>query len=402
MEKSSSLCFLCLLRPILSSIYVIGLDFISLCHCLPNGKASSCKAKLYKVYKIFLESFLWLMVVHFFIQLKDKDQMCVRWINLYGNDANSVTIVYVTLAGYLASQYSILRRKKFAFRQHRVVYSEEENVCKLIDLASLGIISLIFILLMATSMSTIFTFEGLKNQGSADTEALVCTTILSVWFLLLVAQAFSVLFISAVILFTITSSFFRLSKELIYLKKKSTICKDNINRFMMENFGLWEVIKDANATWEHTYPLINSHYLYLTCFFVYGALYVQMHEYIRIAVVIFSIFIVAAILIVSFLLSRVSSTIYDNFISIGVFSSSNLPVLNKMKILNFMNRYTGIIKGISIGGYITIKKTFVIRMVNGLYSVLSSLVELRTSKVKKSNCAERSYSCNTTSNYTNF
>ncbi|XP_067133496.1 uncharacterized protein [Centruroides vittatus] len=340
------------------------------------------------------------MVVHFLIQLKDKDQMCVRWINMYGNDANSVTIVYITLAEYLAVQYSILRRKTFAFRQHRFVYSEEKNVCKLIDLASLGTISLVFFLLTAISISTIFTYQGLKNQGSADLEAFVCTTILSVWFLLLVAHVFSILFVFSFILFTITYCFFRLSEELIYLEKKVTVCEENINRFIVENFGLWEIIKDVNATWEHTFPLMYSHYLYLTCFFVYGALFVQMHEYIRIVVVVVSFFILAAILIASLLLSRISSMIYDNFIGIGIFSSSNLPVPNKMKICNFMNRYTGIIKGFSIGGYITIKKTFVIRMVNGLYSVLSSLVQLRTSKAKGLSIGEKSF--NTTSNYTNY
>ncbi|XP_023239988.1 uncharacterized protein LOC111638489 [Centruroides sculpturatus] len=80
---------------------------------------------------------------------------------------------------------------------------------------------------------------------------------------------------------------------------------------------------------------------------------------------------------------------YDNYISVGRFSSSNLSLKYKFKIIDFMKKFGGRPFGICVNGFFFVKKNFVIRVVSGLYSVLSSVIQL-TGVLEKKGCFSRS------------
>ncbi|XP_067127074.1 uncharacterized protein [Centruroides vittatus] len=100
-------------------------------------------------------------------------------------------------------------------------------------------------------------------------------------------------------------------------------------------------------------------------------------------------------LVASWGLSIMTSMIYDDFISIGRFSSTNLRFEFKFKIIGFMKRFRGMPMGISVAGFFFVKKNFLIRVASALYSIFSSVIEV-TGVMNKNRYCTKLISTNTT------
>ncbi|XP_067139792.1 uncharacterized protein [Centruroides vittatus] len=91
--------------------------------------------------------------------------------------------------------------------------------------------------------------------------------------------------------------------------------------------------------------------------------------------------------------------IYDNFTEISRFSSIPFTLEYKYKIVCFMKRFGGRSIGISMAGFFFIKKNFLIRMMSGLYSEFSTLVQV-TGIVGRKTCIVLHQSKTTSTNET--
>ncbi|XP_023234916.1 uncharacterized protein LOC111634388 [Centruroides sculpturatus] len=83
--------------------------------------------------------------------------------------------------------------------------------------------------------------------------------------------------------------------------------------------------------------------------------------------------------------SSLCSKLYSNFILKGKFSSQNLCVEFKFKLICFMRRFRATM-GISAAGFFYVKRDFLIRMVSRLYSVFSSTVDITGVMTKQKMC----------------
>ncbi|XP_067140708.1 uncharacterized protein [Centruroides vittatus] len=71
--------------------------------------------------------------------------------------------------------------------------------------------------------------------------------------------------------------------------------------------------------------------------------------------------------------------VYGNYCDCNILSNVEFPVTYKLKILNFMKRFARFPIGLNFGGFFFIKKTFVLRLISAMYSLLNSLIELEKS-----------------------
>ncbi|XP_023244682.1 uncharacterized protein LOC111642559 [Centruroides sculpturatus] len=144
-----------------------------------------------------------------------------------------------------------------------------------------------------------------------------------------------------------------------------------------------------NDKWKALFPLIYGYFLYQTCFYVYIALFVRLDVIFRVTIAIIAVVFFIGALIVSWALSNFTSIIYDSFINIGKYNSSIYPLTYRFKIICLMKRFGGRPFGISMWGFFYVKRNFLIRMVSGLYSFFSTLIEL-TGVLQNKRCSAES------------
>ncbi|XP_023215898.1 uncharacterized protein LOC111618573 [Centruroides sculpturatus] len=95
-------------------------------------------------------------------------------------------------------------------------------------------------------------------------------------------------------------------------------------------------------------------------------------------------------LIIALSLSSLASAMEDSFQEIRIFSSVRLKLKYKLKLLNFMKRFAKASLRMTIGGYFDVTKKFPIKMSSFLYSISSSLLELRSLQDKQTKCTKPS------------
>ncbi|XP_023243594.1 uncharacterized protein LOC111641625 [Centruroides sculpturatus] len=149
-----------------------------------------------------------------------------------------------------------------------------------------------------------------------------------------------------------------------------------LERFIYKHLEIQRFFIVLNNQWDVLLPAIYAHFIYVTGFVLYGAIFVDMMPVLKNATIIIAVNLLIGCIAVSRALSILTSIMYDNFISVGRFSSSNLPLEYKFKIIDFMKKFGRRPFGICVNGFFFVKKNFVIRVVSGLYSVLSSVIQL--------------------------
>ncbi|XP_023243122.1 uncharacterized protein LOC111641223 [Centruroides sculpturatus] len=100
---------------------------------------------------------------------------------------------------------------------------------------------------------------------------------------------------------------------------------------------------------------------------------------------IFGVMSLIGSLTVSWALSYFTSIIYDNFIIIGKYNSSLFTPEYRYKIICLIKRFGGRPFGLSMWGFFYIKRNFLLRMIIGLYSVFSSIIQI-TGVLDKKRC----------------
>ncbi|XP_023229021.1 uncharacterized protein LOC111629360 [Centruroides sculpturatus] len=126
--------------------------------------------------------------------------------------------------------------------------------------------------------------------------------------------------------------------------------------------------------------------MYATCFLLYAALFVNMKMILKISFAIIALVFLSGLILVSWSLSFFTTLMYDSFINIEKISSVAFPLEFKFKMDDFMKRFGKNPIGISIGGFFYIKRNFVIRVISGLYSILSSLVQISGVLERENKC----------------
>ncbi|XP_023237733.1 uncharacterized protein LOC111636649 [Centruroides sculpturatus] len=157
---------------------------------------------------------------------------------------------------------------------------------------------------------------------------------------------------------------------------------------MVKLVEVWEIFEDLNDKWKFLLPITYVHFMYESCFFSYGAIFVKMVVTMRVFIVAIAFILVTGTSYSAWALSAFTSIIYDDFISLGKFYTLNLSREYKLKIVGFMKRFGGRPFGISIAGFFYVKRNFLIRMMSGFYSVFSSLIQV-TGVLRKEKCASK-------------
>ncbi|XP_067145133.1 uncharacterized protein [Centruroides vittatus] len=209
-----------------------------------------------------------------------------------------------------------------------------------------------------------------------------CIFGLELWILYVVSHVICI-FVLLLIVFLLLGK--RLINISVQLQLVINARKTFVDELMNNLWEIWEIFEDINEKWKVFIPLIYIFYIYETCFCIYIVLFVKIDIIFRVVLAAFGMLLLVASLIVSWALSYFTSIVYDNFISIGKYNSSFTPEY-RFKIVCFMKRFGGRPFGISMCGFFYIKKNYLIRMVSGLYSVFSSLIQL-TGVLHKKRCS---------------
>ncbi|XP_067141730.1 uncharacterized protein [Centruroides vittatus] len=155
---------------------------------------------------------------------------------------------------------------------------------------------------------------------------------------------------------------------------------------MWKHQELWEFAEMINERWNIYLPFIYAYYMHATCFLLYAALFMKTELILKICISILSVTALSLFIVVSWVLSYFTSLMYDNFISIEIICLVKLPLLFKFKVNDFMKRFGKNPIGISCGGFFYAKKNFAIRVLSGLYSVFSSIVEITGVLQRENKC----------------
>ncbi|XP_023236393.1 uncharacterized protein LOC111635614 [Centruroides sculpturatus] len=128
----------------------------------------------------------------------------------------------------------------------------------------------------------------------------------------------------------------------------------------------------------------------LTCLFIYNVLFVKMHEIVALLAFSVTLLFLVACLMVASLVSTFNAAMQNSFQDIWIFADCRLDLEQRLKILNFMKRFGKVPLAISAQDFFIVTKKFPIKMANSLYSIYSSLLNLRSAEQKTVNCSKKS------------
>ncbi|XP_067123864.1 uncharacterized protein [Centruroides vittatus] len=172
------------------------------------------------------------------------------------------------------------------------------------------------------------------------------------------------------------NGFNTLSNKLDVIPHGRSNIKDLIAYIIEEHTELMEDVRNVNNQFEMYFPAVNCNNLYGFSILVTISLFYDLPAEFKLGAFVIIIFIIIEYMIISFGLSRFTSSIYGNFNEINKFSSCRFSVVFKLKMLDFMKRFGKTPIGISVGGFFRLKRDFPIKMMSSLYSILSALIEL--------------------------
>ncbi|XP_023220923.1 uncharacterized protein LOC111622756 [Centruroides sculpturatus] len=223
-----------------------------------------------------------------------------------------------------------------------------------------------------------------------------CSVAAQIYYIYITGQMITILVCCSEGLFVMAMRSVHLSKELQDIEDDATAVF--FQGMMEKHLEIREFFQQINKQWKILFPLVYSHSVYLCCILLYGAIFVDMDESLRQVTAIVALVMLIGCLFVSWALSAMTSMIYDNFVSVAVFSSVSFPLRFKYKVcifieyfiifsylicvllfaqmVCFLKRFGRNPIGLSMGGYFFIKRNFLIRMASGLYSEFSTLLQL--------------------------
>ncbi|XP_067128192.1 uncharacterized protein [Centruroides vittatus] len=207
-------------------------------------------------------------------------------------------------------------------------------------------------------------------------EFLLCNIDWALSIFLLVGQTVYISFFVYNYLLILFNGFNTLSSKLDVIPRGKSNIKDIIAYIIEEHTELMEDVRNVNNQLEMYFPAVYCSSLYGFCILVTISLFYNLPAQFKLGAFVTIIEIIFEFVIISFGLSRFTSSIYGNFNEINKFSSCRFSFVFKLKMLNFMKRFGKTPIGLSVGGFFRVKRDFPIKMMSSLYSILSALIQL--------------------------
>ncbi|XP_023238226.1 uncharacterized protein LOC111637050 [Centruroides sculpturatus] len=225
---------------------------------------------------------------------------------------------------------------------------------------------------------TLFFYFAFEAGYNSYYEAILCnvTTGLAITYLSAGQQSMVHIFIFVVTI--IKTGFLSLSKELLLINKNGRNLFYQIESLILCHDQLWLFINHTNKVYGVTFLVNYFVLMFLTCLFIYNLLFIKMHTIATLLFLFNTAVLGGACLIVAFLLSGFVAAMQNGFQDIRKFANCRLELEEKLKVLNFMKRFGKASLSISMEDFFNITKKFPIKMANSLYSIYSSLLNLRS------------------------
>ncbi|XP_023223318.1 uncharacterized protein LOC111624643 [Centruroides sculpturatus] len=348
------------------------------------GKFQQKPYKLFEVYSLFIELFLYANIVIIVLNFATGDIICGKWTELFsGNEHFLYPVCLVSIIVHTL-QFSFLKRKKYVFPNNQTTYHNEEMTVNLLQFVWYISLKLYFMLqIVLLFFLDFFLYQAM--EGSSDIEIVFCYIDIHLLYTYIIGQFYShfSLFVSTALLL-----FFRfniISQQFIEIRYKFQNLGYVIEDIIQKHSELLHDIDCINELYNMTFAIIYCFFLYLISLLIVSALFLNLPSFYVYCLLHLSMVMVIVVTMISFGLSKFSSSIYGDFIEMNRYSSARFILEYKLKMLNFMKRFAKTPIGVSVGGFFYVKKNFPVRILCRFYSILSAFIELGQSN-KKATC----------------
>ncbi|XP_023232396.1 uncharacterized protein LOC111632241 [Centruroides sculpturatus] len=164
-----------------------------------------------------------------------------------------------------------------------------------------------------------------------------------------------------------------------------------LNGLMNKHTELLYLVEDVNDKLVLFLPIVYGYLMYMSCFSMCAFFFVNMSISIKILFALMSITCISGTLSLGYFASRFTAKIYGKLNEMETLSSANLSLEDKLKLLDFMKRFSKVPIGISVGGFFHVKKNVIIRVLTAMESMISTLNSLSSKSNTKSCSRVKSY-----------
>ncbi|XP_023229928.1 uncharacterized protein LOC111630132 [Centruroides sculpturatus] len=284
----------------------------------------------------------------------------------------------------LTFQFSLLKRTRLNLPSSKSCYEVEKTLITSIEFQFAVFFAVTAILLVIGYFILDFSLYFAMEKATSM-EFLLCNIDWALLLCFLGGQTVSIIFLLYYYFLVLFIGFNALSSKLDVVPRGRSMIKDLIVYVIEEHTELMENIRNVNNKLEMYFPAIYCINLYGFSILITISLFYDLPSEFKLVAFVIIIYAFFEFMIISFGLSRFTSSIYGNFNEINKFSSCRFSLVFKLKMLNFMKRFGKTPFGISFGGFFRVKRNFPIKMLSSLYSILSALIEL-AKKNKSTKC----------------
>lgn len=377
-------CLQYFLTPYMFAVRVFAMDFVFPCRCYENLYSNNQSFNFYSIYRFIVELFMWSFVIKTLSMIFISNATCGSAFHLFPDHPKYLATLLLILSLYHAMQLKLVNRKKISVCLLKISYKDEMKWIEKIQYYMLFFLSVYLQFTVVWSFLTVLVYSKLRNAG--ETEAMLCTLWLSTWFFYANGQVVSLLAHSSVVLLIIGKRLIHLSNELAEKRSNDRSLKMYLEDLIDDHSEIWEFFQHVNDRWEFFMPMLYAMFMNISSFVLYAVIFIKMDFALKLSFAFLATFTPLLCVFTSWTMCVLTSLLYDNFIAVSKFSESNLKLEYKYKVIDFMKRFEGIPIGISMAGFFTIKKDFVIRMISGMYSAFSTLIELTGVLSSKKHC----------------
>ncbi|XP_067144318.1 uncharacterized protein [Centruroides vittatus] len=385
---ANNVCIAGKLHHFLSVSEIFGMNIFKPCKC----RKTKISVSLFSTYQILIEIYLWFAVIILVIFLA-VDIPCGRIFLVFEEHAFYGKFLPLTCSLYVALQFSITRRNKI--KVHSMTKSNCEGEEKYIDKVQFYVRNFFsYIVILHMSLAILIPLIGHSYVDTGKKyriRQITCLVSIQIWFMITSIHLFSMSSVATICVLLVSKRLSKISLELHTVNKATKYYLQNLIEKFME---LWEFFQQVNEKWELYLPLIYIHFVYESCFLLYGTLFAKMNLFVRLFMATLALQLLSFTFLVSWGLSTLTSVIYDNFISVEKYFSDPLTLTYKLKVVCFMKIFGGMPIGISVGGFFFVKQNFLIRAASACHSVFSTLIEL-TGVLDENKCISKLHPTNT-------
>lgn len=397
-ERKEMACPTCLLKPMMSVAKLFGVNVILDCQCQPVTGQSKLVGLLYRLYLAVLEMYWWFNVTNWTLKIVDRGFFCTRSIEIYGQGSFIMNCIGVFGFLFNAVLRSTFQRKKLRFLQRKSYYAAESERFRIVEKFSMGaFVVTIAILLIIKITCDLSLYPFFIKISFSPLEAAFCTVYMDMMLSLLYIELALFTIQSAGLCWLVYKRFEQLAVEFIEIEKESIDLRWRLNDLMKKHDELLHYIEDLNDRYQHIFPALYGYFILEDTLCICSVLLIpEMDTQMKMVCLGISFVLSINVMHFSYSISRFTAQIYGPFKEMEIFSSSNLLLGDKLRLLDFMKRFAKVPIGISVGGFFHVKKNFFIRLASAVESFLSSVMSLANEKPAV-NCSARN--SNTTSQW---